>query len=272
MINNDWANVLGVNVSVGTVDSAYQTIRSWIDTGARHYVTITGAHGVIECQRDVTLMGIHNRAGMVTADGMPLVWMSRLQGHRSAQRVYGPDLMRHVLDQSRDGSVRHYLYGATDETIADLKRAIARDYPGATIVGAYAPPFRKIGAREEEEVIAAINAAEPHVIWVGLSTPKQEYWMANHIAKLNANALIGVGAAFDFLAGNKAQAPRMIQRSGLEWAYRLCTEPGRLARRYADIVPRFLMLGGMQLAGLRKWQAPERVTEGAGAKVLAQEN
>lgn len=270
MISDMWANVLGVNVSVGTVDTAFDTMRSWIRDGKHHYVTITGAHGVIECQRDETLMGIHNRAGMVTADGMPLVWMSKLQGRKAAERVYGPDLMRHALAESTDGSVRHYLYGATEETLADLREAIERDYPGANIVGSYAPPFRKVGAREDAAVISAINATEPDIIWVGLSTPKQEYWMANHISQLNAHALVGVGAAFDFLAGNKVQAPRVIQRSGFEWLYRSITEPRRLVRRYADIVPRFLFLGAMQLMGLRKWQAPNR---GVGPeKVVPQEN
>ncbi len=259
MIDGTWANVLGVNVSVGTLDSALGQIRTWIDRDDHQFVTITGAHGVIESQRDPELLRIHNRAGMVTADGMPLVWMSRAQGFGTAQRVYGPDLMEHVLRHSMDGSIRHYLYGGLPDALEALEVAIARDYPGVKVVGSYSPPFRKVGELEDEDVIDQINAAEPHVVWVGLSTPKQEYWMANHLGRLNANALVGVGAAFDFLAGRKAQAPRFVQRSGFEWLYRMTTEPKRLVSRYLDIVPRFMMLSGMQLTGVRKWRVPPRV-------------
>ncbi len=259
MIDNTWAHVLGVNVSVGTVASAHDQVRQWIDQRDRQFVTITGAHGIIESQRDADLMAIHNRAGMVTADGMPLVWMSRAQGCREAERVYGPDLMRHSLRQSMDGSIRHYLYGGLPDALDALQTAIARDYPGVVIAGAYSPPFRKVGELEDAQVIEEINGTRPDIVWVGLSTPKQEYWMANHLEKLNAHALIGVGAAFDFLAGRKAQAPRYIQRSGFEWLYRMVTEPKRLASRYMDIVPRFAMLSGLQLTGIKKWQTPERV-------------
>ncbi len=259
MIENTWAHVLGVNVSVGTLESTHAQILSWIEQDERHFVTITGAHGIIESQRDSKLLDIHNQAGMVTADGMPLVWMSRAQGYGKANRVYGPDLMEHVLRHTMDGSVRHYLYGGLPDALEALEAAIARDYPGVQVVGKYSPPFRKVGELESDDVIEQINAARPDIVWVGLSTPKQEYWMANHLPRLNAHALIGVGAAFDFLAGQKVQAPRFVQRSGFEWLYRMTTEPKRLASRYMDIVPRFMVLSGLQLAGLRRWPVPERV-------------
>jgi N-acetylglucosaminyldiphosphoundecaprenol N-acetyl-beta-D-mannosaminyltransferase len=254
MLDDKRVDVLGVNVSVGTLDSAYGKIREWIDGGQKQFVTVTGAHGVIESSRDAELRDIHNRAGMVTADGMPLVWMSWLQGMRQAERVYGPDLMRHVLERSTGDGPRHFLYGSTPGTLAALLRAIGRDYPAAIIAGAYSPPLRATGEREVAEVIDTINAARPDIVWVGLSTPKQEYWMDRHRDVLAASALIGVGAAFDFLAGVKSQAPRIIQRSGLEWFYRMVSEPRRLAKRYADIVPRFLVLCALQLAGLHNPQ------------------
>jgi N-acetylglucosaminyldiphosphoundecaprenol N-acetyl-beta-D-mannosaminyltransferase len=250
MLDDKRVDVLGVNVSVGTLESAYRKIREWIDGGQKHFVTVTGAHGVIESSRDAELREIHNRAGMVTADGMPLVWMSWLQGMRQAERVYGPDLMRHALERSSADGPRHFLYGSTPRTLTALVHAIGRDYPAAIIAGAYSPPFRATGEREDAEVIDAINAARPDIVWVGLSTPKQEYWMDRHRDSLDASALIGVGAAFDFLAGVKSQAPRIIQRSGLEWFYRMVSEPRRLLKRYADIVPRFLVLCALQLAGL----------------------
>ncbi len=272
MVQQDWVNILGVNVSVGTVPSSFDVIRSWIRNGEKHYVTVSGAHTMVECQSDTTLRSILNRAGMVTADGMPIVWMSRLLGKRGADRVYGPDLMRHALEHSRDGGVRHYLYGASEDTLRDLQASIERDYPGVNIVGSYAPPFRKVGEREDDEVLETINAAKPDIIWVSLSTPKQDYWMANHLAKLDAAALIGVGAAFDFLSGNKVQAPRFIQRSGTEWLFRMVTEPKRLAARYLDTVPRFMMLSGLQLAGLRKWPLPDRMLRAERAEPAAQEH
>jgi len=251
MLDDKRVNVLGVNVSVGTLESAHGKIREWITGGQKHFVTVTGAHGVIESRRDAELRDIHNRAGMVTADGMPLVWMSWLQGMRQAERVYGPDLMRHVLGRSSADGPRHYLYGSTPGTLCALMSAIGRDYPAAIIAGAYSPPFRATGELEEDGVIDAINAARPDIVWVGLSTPKQEYWMDRHRESLDASALVGVGAAFDFLAGVKSQAPRIVQRSGLEWLYRLGSEPRRLLNRYADIVPKFIVLCALQLAGLQ---------------------
>jgi N-acetylglucosaminyldiphosphoundecaprenol N-acetyl-beta-D-mannosaminyltransferase len=201
MLDDKRVDVLGVSVSVGTLESADRKIREWIAAGQKHFVTVTGAHGVIESRRDRELRNIHNRAGMVTADGMPLVWMSRLQGMRQAERVYGPDLMRHVLERSTSHGPRHFLYGSAPQTLAALQRAIARDYPHAIIAGAYSPPFRAVGEREDAQVIDAINNARPDIVWVSLSTPKQEYWMDKHRDSLSASALIGVGAAFDFLAG-----------------------------------------------------------------------
>ncbi len=232
------------------MNSAYGKIRDWIAAGQKHFVTVTGAHGVIESRRDRELRDIHNRAGMVTADGMPLVWMSWLQGMRQAERVYGPDLMRHVLEHSTSHGPRHFLYGSTPQTLAALTRAIGRDYPDAIVAGAYSPPFRQVGEPEEADVIDAINNAKPDIVWVSLSTPKQEYWMDRHRQRLDASALIGVGAAFDFIAGVKSQAPRIMQRNGLEWLFRLASEPRRLLHRYTDIVPKFLFLCALQLAGL----------------------
>ena len=257
------ASVLGVQVSVSSLSSACEQILKWTRGGRSNLVTVTGAHGLVECQRDETLRRIHNDADMVTADGMPVVWMSRLLGHRQAERVYGPDLMAGVLRGSEGTGVRHFLYGGLPEALDELRVAIARDYPGVIVAGSHSPPIRDIGAVESSEVIDQINAAEPDIVWVGLSTPKQEYWMANHIESLRPCTLIGVGAAFDFIAGRKRQAPAVLRRNGLEWLYRLLTEPRRLAGRYLQIVPWFLCLSALQLSGLKTWDSGEEYQAGA---------
>lgn len=233
-------DILGVRVAAIDLPRALDTIESWIAAGKHHYVCITGAHGVMESRRDPVLRAIHNQAGMATPDGMPLVWVSRLLGHAGTRRVYGPDLMRALSALSAKRGYRQFYYGG-DKGVADqLAAALKRDCPGLVVAGTLCPPFRPLTSDEDDDVVAQINAAKPDIVWVGLSTPKQEYWMASHGARLDAPVLIGVGAAFDFLAGRKAQAPLWMQRNGLEWLFRLCQEPRRLGGRYLRIVPGFL--------------------------------
>ncbi len=247
------ANVLGVGVSAITMPQALETIHSWIAARQAHYICVTGVHGVMESQRDAELRRIHNAAGLVTPDGMPLVWLSRMQGFRHVQRVYGPDLMLALCAESLRHGYRHYLYGSTEPLLKQLTERLIQRFPGLQIVGTYAPPFRSLTPAEDEAIIAQINAANPHIVWVGLSTPKQERWMAAHVGRLAAPVLIGVGAAFDFHAGVKRQAPRWMQRSGLEWFFRLITEPRRLWRRYLVNNPLFIWYVAQQKLGLRRY-------------------
>jgi N-acetylglucosaminyldiphosphoundecaprenol N-acetyl-beta-D-mannosaminyltransferase len=163
-------------------------------------------------------------------------------GFKFADRVCGPDLMPALFHHSEETGYRHFLYGATPRTLELLKDNLKQKFPAAEIVGAHAPPFRPAGADEDEAVIKAINASAADIIWVGLSTPKQELWMARHRHRLSAPILIGVGAAFDFHAGLVRQAPRRLQRAGLEWIFRTAMEPRRLAKRYICNNPSFLAL------------------------------
>lgn len=234
------ADVLGVGVSAIDMSMALGTIERWIAGGERHYVCVTGVHGVMESQEDEELRHIHNQAGLVTPDGMPLVWLCWLQGLGHVERVYGPDLMLALCARSLTRGYRHFLYGATDAVLDRLEERLLARFPGLRLVGRYAPPFRPLTREEDEAVVRLVNEARPDVVWVGLSTPKQERWMAAHVGRLSAAALIGVGAAFDFHAGLKRQAPRWMQRAGLEWLFRLATEPRRLARRYLRNNPRFV--------------------------------
>lgn len=245
-------NVLGVGVSAVNLASATATIDCWIDSGAHTYVCITGAHGVIESQKDESLRGIHNAAGMVTPDGMPLVWLSRLRGQRGVDRVYGPDLMADVCEKLRPQQRRHFLYGGGPGVAEKLAGQLKKRFPGIEIAGTYTPPFRPLTEDEDADVVRMINASRADIVWVGLSTPKQEFWMSAHAGRIDAPVMVGVGAAFDFHAGLKEQAPRWIQRSGFEWLFRLVTEPKRLWRRYAEIVPLFLLLVALESIGLRR--------------------
>lgn len=250
-------NVLGVGVSAITQEIALDTIRGWIAGDEQHFVTVTGVHGVMESQRDAQLRRIHNRAGMVTPDGMPLVWLLRRNGYPHASRVYGPDLMLNVCSASSGAGWKHYLYGSTPDVLTDLQAALEHRFPDLHIVGSFSPPFRPLTPEEDEDVVARIDASGADIVWVGLSTPRQEHWMAAHIGRVHASVLIGVGAAFDFHAGRKKQAPAWMQRHGLEWLFRLATEPRRLWKRYLRNNPLFVVSVLRQRMGLRRYTLDE---------------
>jgi len=235
-------NILGVGISAINMASALKTINGWIERRESNYVCITGVHGVIESQRDEQMRKIHNSAGLVTPDGMPLVWISRLKGRPQVERVYGPDLMLAVCELSQIKRYRHFFYGGAPGVPEKLTKNLIDRFPNMTIVGSYSPPFRSPSEEEDEQIVSLINQSKPDIVWVGLSTPKQERWMAEHISRLKPSVLIGVGAAFDFHAGLKKQAPRWIQKIGMEWFFRLLSEPRRLWKRYLVNNPLFLLL------------------------------
>ncbi len=244
-------DILGVGVSAINMDMALDTIDQWITKRQNDYICVTSVHGVIESQGDHKLRNILNQAGLVTPDGMPLVWVSWLRNHRQVRRVYGPDLMSAVCVKSISKGYRHFVYGGAPDVPERLVDQLRQKFPGIRIVGAYSPPFRVLTPEEDKAIIQQINDSQADIVWVGLSTPKQEYWMAAHLGRLDVPVMIGVGAAFDFLAGVKTQAPRWIQRSGFEWLYRLITEPRRLWRRYLTIVPLFILYIALDTLGLR---------------------
>ena len=233
-------DVLGVPISAITLDAAVDRVTAWVESGAREYVCVTGVHGVVECQRDPALLEVHRRAGMVTPDGMPMVWSGRWAG-AEIERVYGPDLMLALCERASRRRWGVFLYGGREGVPERLAERLVARYPGLRIVGTLSPPFRPLTEDEDEAAVAAINAAAPDLVWVGLSTPKQERWMADHVGRLRTGVLLGVGAAFDIHAGVVRQAPRWMQRAGLEWLFRLLVEPGRLWRRYLRSNPRFVV-------------------------------
>ncbi|MEW6302485.1 MAG: WecB/TagA/CpsF family glycosyltransferase [Verrucomicrobiota bacterium] len=250
----DRVNVLGVGISVLNLSSATQLLVEAMRQRTRGYVCVTGVHGVMEARQDEDFRRILNRALLCTPDGMPMVWMGRLAGRREMGRVYGPDLMLELSRVSATHGFRHFLYGGTNGVTAELKDRLTARFPGLQIVGTYEPPFRPLDAQEEAGLVARVAAARPDILWVGLSTPKQEKFMAEYLPRLDVPLMVGVGAAFDMHSGRVRQAPRWMQRSGLEWFFRLCQEPRRLWRRYFRNNPRFVLLAAAQLLGLKKFR------------------
>jgi N-acetylglucosaminyldiphosphoundecaprenol N-acetyl-beta-D-mannosaminyltransferase len=186
---------------------------------------------------------------MVTPDGMPLVWLNHLHGRRWVERVYGPDLLLAMCAHSLSTGYRHYFYGGAEGIPELLATRLQERFPGLRVAGTYSPPFRPMTPAEDAELVERINASGADIVWVGISTPKQDRWMADHVGRLTASVLVGVGAAFDFHAGVKPQAPRWMQRNGLEWLFRLATEPRRLGRRYVLYNPLFVWLVIQQALG-----------------------
>jgi N-acetylglucosaminyldiphosphoundecaprenol N-acetyl-beta-D-mannosaminyltransferase len=233
-------DVLGVGISAVTMSQAVTEVARWVAERRQHYVCVTGVHGVMESRRDPVLTDIHNASGLTTPDGMPLVWASHWAGARHVERVYGPDLMLNLCALAARRGWSSYFYGGGKGVPELLARRLTERFPGLRVAGCWSPPYRPLTGEEDVDVVTRINAADPDLLWVGLSTPKQERWMAAHVSRVKAPALLGVGAAFDIHAGLLPQAPPVLQRHGLEWAYRLRREPRRLWRRYLRNNPVFV--------------------------------
>jgi N-acetylglucosaminyldiphosphoundecaprenol N-acetyl-beta-D-mannosaminyltransferase len=235
-------DILGTNVAAVNLQDAVGLVENWVknpDFG--HYVCATGVHGITEGMRNPAIQEIHNKADAVVPDGMPLVWLGRQRGHHSMGRVYGPDLMLAVLKRATETGWTSYFYGGAPGVADALKIAMAQKFKGLKVVGTFCPPFRPLNASEESSILAEITRLQPDLLWVGLSTPKQELLMARWKAMgIQTKVMFGVGAAFDFHTGRVRQAPRWIQRCGLEWFFRLCLEPRRLGPRYLRNNPMFV--------------------------------
>ncbi len=233
-------DILGVGISAVDMPTAVEEIARWVKEGERQYVCVTGVHGVMESQRDPDLKEIHNRSGLTTPDGMSTVWLSRWAGAKHTTRVYGPDLMPAVCEVAAAEGWRVYFFGSAPGVPEEVARRLQDRYPGLQVAGTISPPFRPLTAEEDAQIVESINRSRADIVWVGLSTPKQERWMSAQRDALDASVLLGVGAAFDQWAGLVRRAPRWVQRAGLEWAFRIYEEPKRLWRRYFDAIPRYI--------------------------------
>lgn len=233
-------NIMGVNIAVTNMDKTVASIRENLEAWRGEYICVSNVHTTVTAYGDASYRDIQNGAVMALPDGGPLSSFSRSQGYPEAERVTGPDLMRELLTQSGERKWRHYFYGSTPETLELLREKVEQRYPGAQIAGMMSPPFRELSPEEDAEIVRQINEANPDFVWVGLGAPKQERWMAAHRGRVHA-LMIGVGAAFDYEAGNIQRAPMWMQKHNLEWLYRLMQDPKRLLKRYFSTNVRFLL-------------------------------
>lgn len=244
-------NVLGVGIHAVDMQSAASFLNSVIRKGGKGYVCLTGVHGVMEARRNPDLKSIFAKALLVAPDGMPAVWMGRLQGFSTIQRVFGPDLMIDIIGRVEFRTCTHFLCGGEPGVAEKLREDILQRFPWIRITGTYSPPFRPMTAAEESDLKAKVRSSSPDIIWVGLSTPKQERFMARYLPVLDTKLMIGVGAAFLFHTGALRDSPDWVKHAGLQWLHRLLQEPSRLWKRYLVNNPRFIVCALLQLTGLR---------------------
>jgi N-acetylglucosaminyldiphosphoundecaprenol N-acetyl-beta-D-mannosaminyltransferase len=246
-------NVLGIGVHALCMRSAVEAIADAVLHHQKGYVCVCGVHGVMEARRDPLLANVFANAFLVVPDGMPTVWMGRHQGY-AIERVFGPDLMLAVLREPRLAAIRHYLYGGNPGVAQRLGEVLVRKSPGAQIVGTHCPPFRPLTLWEQHDLLSEIDHLQPDIIWVGLSTPKQERFMAEFLPKLRTTLLIGVGAAFDLHTGRINDSPDWLKQMGLQWLHRLVQEPSRLWRRYLVNNSQFLFEAFLQVFRLKEFR------------------
>ena len=246
-------NVLGIGISALTLNSATNLIIDRAESGNKAYVCVTGVHGVSEAQNNKHIKQCHNKAWLATPDGMPLVWIGHWYYKHTVSRVYGPDLMSSICRETAGSNLGHFFYGGNDGVAEELAKTLSIQFPGLKVCGTYSPPFRALKDSEKADLKAHLEKTKPSFFWVGLSTPKQEIFMHEYLNELHATVMLGVGAAFDFHIGRIKQAPRWMQKSGLEWFYRLCSEPRRLGKRYLKNNPLFLFRIFLQFTGLRQY-------------------
>lgn len=231
--------IMGVRIAVTDMETTVRRIEEHLDDWRGEYICVANVHTTVTAHDDPSYRAVQNGAVMALPDGGPLSQYSRRKGFAQAARITGPDLMKEMLRESAQKHYRHYFYGSTQETLDILRERITRNYPGAVIAGMVSPPFRPLTEEEDAAAVAAINEARPDFVWVGLGAPKQERWMAAHQGRVHA-LMLGVGAAFDYEAGNIRRAPRWMQRCNLEWLYRLLQDPKRLFKRYFVTNTKFL--------------------------------
>jgi N-acetylglucosaminyldiphosphoundecaprenol N-acetyl-beta-D-mannosaminyltransferase len=237
--------VLGVEYFVGDVPAATAAVLHRVESGLGGYSCLCGVHGIITAQHSESMLAALEAAWLNFPDGAPVAWLMRRHGAGTARRVAGPDLMPRVIEAGQETGIRHFLFGSSPDVLERLEQRLLDRFPGAIIAGSISPPFRELSDEENERFAAQIAASRADIVWVGLGLPKQDEWL-HRTADLFAPAVgLGVGAAFDFLAGTKPRAPEWVQRAGLEWMHRLLKEPRRLAGRYATTNTEFMARAGL---------------------------
>lgn len=224
-------NIMGVNLAAINMPWLIDFTKKHIKELSGDYVCVSNVHTTVMSYDDAAYCAVQNGGIMAIPDGGPLSSVGRKRGFLEMERTTGPDYLKEVLKISAEQEYRHYFYGSTEETLKKLQDTLRKDYPGVQVAGMYSPPFRALSEEEDKQIIDMINGANADFVWIGLGAPKQENWMAAHRGMING-LMVGVGAAFDYLAGNIERAPLWMQKCNLEWLYRLIQEPKRLFKRY----------------------------------------
>lgn len=249
----DSFKVLGVRVDAVQIPGVISQMSRWIEERqVGNYIAVTGMHGVMEAQNSEQFKEILNGASLIVPDGMPLVWVGKVHRHALRRRVYGPELME-TFCRVTGSRFSHFFYGGAPGVADELGR-VMRERFGIRLAGTYSPPFRHLYPREERHLIGLLRESRPDVLWVGLSTPKQESWMAEYRDRAGVPVLVGVGAAFDFFTGRSRQAPSWMREHGFEWLFRLVNEPRRLWRRYLLHGSKFAWNVALELSGIKRFQ------------------
>jgi N-acetylglucosaminyldiphosphoundecaprenol N-acetyl-beta-D-mannosaminyltransferase len=248
-------NILGVGVNAIDMSQAVNLVDSAVAQGKKGYVCVTGVHGIMEAQKDAAFESILNHSLLTTPDGMPTVWVGRLNGFSQMRQVTGPNFMLRVCELSVRRGFTHFFYGGVDGVAGELKNELTRRFPGLKVVGTYTPPFRPLNNSESAELQSRISQLRPDFFWVGLSTPKQERFMQEYLPKLETKLMVGVGAAFDIHTGRIQESPEWLKHVGLQWLHRLLQEPRRLWKRYLLNNPAFLYKMTLQILGFTKYES-----------------
>lgn len=232
-------NIMGVNIAAINMKWLLDFTHNYIKELSGDYMCVSNVHTTVTSYENQEYLTIQNSGIMAIPDGGPLSSVGKKRGHSNMERTTGPSYLGEILKESVSNGYRHYFYGSTKETLDKLKENIEKEYPGIQIVGMYSPPFRPMTVEEDEKIIQEINECHPDFLWVGLGAPKQEKWMFEHQGKVNG-FMIGVGAGFDYFAGNIKRAPEWMQKRNLEWFYRLMQDPKRLFSRYLKTNSKFI--------------------------------
>jgi N-acetylglucosaminyldiphosphoundecaprenol N-acetyl-beta-D-mannosaminyltransferase len=246
-------NVFGIAMDAVDLPTAIASTLAAVHSGANQYVCLTGAHGIVEARRDPLLAKAFRNALLVLPDGMPTVWVAWWKRLYHVDRVFGPDLMLGVIEQSQNFGERHFLLGGNPGVAEELRQRLQAGYPKANIVGTYTPPFRRLDSAEEAELVTLLEKCRPDIVWVGIGTPKQELFMSEYVGRLKTPVMVGVGAAFDYHTGRLKDSPQWVKRAGLQWCHRLIQDPKRLWSRYLRTNTLFLAHAAMALFRFRKY-------------------
>lgn len=262
-------DVLGIHIAPFDLNGALAFLSNAIAHRIKGYVCLAGVHGIMEAHRNPTLHDTFEASLLSLPDGIPTVWVGHWQGHAAMRQITGPDLMLEIIGGPHFAGCTHFLYGGKPGIAEELRDTLQQRFPRSRILGTYTPPFRDLSPLEEKQFIATINTLRPDIVWVGISTPKQERFMRRMLPHLDTTLMFGVGAAFDFHTGRIKDCPQWVKRAGLQWLDRLIQDPRHLWRRYLRNNPTFLWFIFLQLTGLKRYTPPPVVTRPAtGPQIL----